>query len=152
MIKEQFAKNLHRAVSERGVKQVELANAVNVPPTTVSGWFRGAHYPDLEKLIEVCDYLDMAVGDLLGDTRAQSLLNYGEYAVHLKTLEDIIKKQKEYISNLEDENKEYEMAVNALENELRADEGMCEVAVNEFVSDFVKGVKDVGVKKITVEF
>lgn len=148
MIKGQFAKNLHKAVSERGVKQVELANAVNVPPTTVSGWFRGAHYPDLEKLMEICDYLDMAVGDLLGDTRAQSLLKYGEYAVRLKNLEDIIEKQKEYISKLEDENEEYEMVVNALENELRADEGMCEVAVNEFVSDFVKELKEAGVKEV----
>lgn len=33
MIKGQFAKNLHKAVSERGIKQVELAKVLEVPPT-----------------------------------------------------------------------------------------------------------------------
>ena len=50
MIKGQFAKNLHKAVSERGIKQVELAKVLEVPPTTVNGWMRGAHLPDIEKL------------------------------------------------------------------------------------------------------
>lgn len=56
MIKGQFAKNLHKAVSERGIKQVELAKVLEVPPTTVNGWMRGAHLPDIEKLMEICDY------------------------------------------------------------------------------------------------
>ena len=34
MIKGQFTKNLHKAVSERGIKQVELAKVLEVPPTT----------------------------------------------------------------------------------------------------------------------
>lgn len=34
MIKGQFAKNLHKAVSERGIKQVELAKVLEVPPTS----------------------------------------------------------------------------------------------------------------------
>ena len=50
MIKGQFAKNLHKAVSERGIKQVELAKVLEVPPTTVNGWMRGAHLPDIEEV------------------------------------------------------------------------------------------------------
>lgn len=69
MIKGQFAKNLHKAVSERGIKQVELAKVLEVPPTTVNGWMRGAHLPDIEKLMEICDYLEMPVGEMLGDHR-----------------------------------------------------------------------------------
>ena len=48
-----FGRRLHKALSERGIKQVELARAVGVPPTTISGWFRGAHEPDFEKLLKI---------------------------------------------------------------------------------------------------
>lgn len=65
--KEGFARNLHRAVCNKGIKQVELANALHLPPTTVNGWFRGAHYPDLEQLLELCNYLKVSVGELLGE-------------------------------------------------------------------------------------
>ena len=62
MIKGQFAKNLHKAVSERGIKQVELAKVLEVPPTTVNGWMRGAHLLDIEKLMEIC------VNEFIADT------------------------------------------------------------------------------------
>lgn len=42
---------------------------LEVPPTTVNGWMRGAHLPDIEKLMEICDYLEMPVGEMLGDHR-----------------------------------------------------------------------------------
>lgn len=80
MIKGQFAKNLHKAVSERGIKQVELAKVLEVPPTTVNGWMRGAHLPDIEKLMEICDYLEMPVGEMLGDHRH---INDGEIASYI---------------------------------------------------------------------
>ena len=38
MIKGQFAKNLHKAVSERGIKQVELAKVLEVP-VVVPGYY-----------------------------------------------------------------------------------------------------------------
>ena len=100
MIKGQFAKNLHKAVSERGIKQVELAEAVNVPPTTVSGWFRGAHYPDLDKLMEIGEYLDMPVGALLGDKRCHTLYSMDD---KFEKLAKVALMQKEYIEKLEQE-------------------------------------------------
>lgn len=66
MIKDVFGKNLHKALSERGIKQVELSRAIDVPPTTVNGWIRGAHLPDLETLQAICDYLKMPVVEILG--------------------------------------------------------------------------------------
>ena len=130
MIKGQFAKNLHKAVSERGIKQVELAKVLEVPPTTVNGWMRGAHLPDIEKLMEICDYLEMPVGEMLGDHRHINDLD------EVKHLMDVSLKQKAYIENLD----------------LDADEGLAEICVNEFIADTIKAVKDAGVKKITVEF
>lgn len=136
MIKGQFAKNLHKAVSERGIKQVELAKVLEVPPTTVNGWMRGAHLPDIEKLMEICDYLEMPVGEMLGDHRHINDLD------EVKHLMDVSLKQKAYIENLEAE----------LMSDLDADEGLAEICVNEFIADTIKAVKDAGVKKITVEF
>lgn len=94
MIKGQFAKNLHKAVSERGIKQVELAKVLEVPPTTVNGWMRGAHLPDIEKLMEICDYLEMPVGEMLGDHRHINDLD------EVKHLMDVSLKQKAYTEDV----------------------------------------------------
>lgn len=149
MIKGLFAKNLHKAVSERGIKQVELAGVLNVPATTVNGWMRGAHLPDIEKLMEICEYLDIPVGVLIGDKRSAVDV---DTRIYIKKLEGIVENQKSYIDNLEDELKDYELQIEALKSELDADEGIGEICVNEFVLDTAKVVKDAGVKKITIEF
>lgn len=62
-----FAKNLHRALSQRSIKQVDFARVLEVPPTTVSGWIRGAHEPSIDMLLKVCNYLNIPVGEMVGD-------------------------------------------------------------------------------------
>lgn len=119
---------------------------LEVPPTTVNGWMRGAHLPDIEKLMEICDYLEMPVGEMLGDHRH---INYLDEVKHLM---DVSLKQKAYIENLEAELNECKMLNNQLMSDLDADEGLAEICVNEFIADTIKAVKDAGVKKITVEF
>ena len=66
----------------------ELAKVLEVPPTTVNGWMRGAHLPDIEKLMEICDYLEMPVGEMLGDHRHINDLD------EVKHLMDVSLKQK----------------------------------------------------------
>lgn len=82
-IKRDFAKRLHKAISERGIKQVELAHAVGVPATTVSGWFRGVHSPDYEKLVKLCSYLGMSVSELVEDKPSDK-----RGVAHLEIMED----------------------------------------------------------------
>ena len=113
---------------------------------TVNGWMRGAHLPDIEKLMEICDYLEMPVGEMLGDHRHINDLD------EVKHLMDVSLKQKAYIENLEAELNECKMLNNQLMSDLDADEGLAEICVNEFIADTIKAVKDAGVKKITVEF
>lgn len=127
-------------------QQRELAKVLEVPPTTVNGWMRGAHLPDIEKLMEICDYLEMPVGEMLGDHRHINDLD------EVKHLMDVSLKQKAYIENLEAELNECKMLNNQLMSDLDADEGLAEICVNEFIADTIKAVKDAGVKKITVEF
>lgn len=126
--------------------ELELAKVLEVPPTTVNGWMRGAHLPDIEKLMEICDYLEMPVGEMLGDHRHINDLD------EVKHLMDVSLKQKAYIENLEAELNECKMLNNQLMSDLDADEGLAEICVNEFIADTIKAVKDAGVKKITVEF
>ena len=105
MIKGQFAKNLHKAVS------------------------------DIEKLMEICDYLEMPVGEMLGDHRHINDLD------EVKHLMDVSLKQKAYIENLEAELNECKMLNNQLMSDLDADEGLAEICVNEFIADTIKAVR-----------
>lgn len=126
-IKNMFSKNLHKAISERGIKQVELAKAVKVPPTTVSGWFRGVHYPDLDKLMEICRYLDIPVGDLLGDPKHYTLYSMDD---DFEKLAKVTLMEKEYIEKLE----------KALER--------CDDALSLW--DYIMTMKKAGVKELTI--
>lgn len=93
-----------------------------------------------------CDYLEMPVGEMLGDHRHINDLD------EVKHLMDVSLKQKAYIENLEAELNECKMLNNQLMSDLDVDEGLAEICVNEFIADTIKAVKDAGVKKITVEF
>ena len=134
---------LHDLAESDGVGQ----NATRVLSLSViDGWMRGAHLPDIEKLMEICDYLEMPVGEMLGDHRHINDLD------EVKHLMEVSLKQKAYIENLEAELNECKMLNNQLMSDLDADEGLAEICVNEFIADTIKAVKDAGVKKITVEF
>ena len=105
MIKGQFAKNLHKAVSERGIKQVELAKVLEVPPTTVNGWMRGAHLPDIEKLMEICDYLEMPVGEMLGDHRHINDLDEVKHLIPNRGIQPIINQLRGYKKKIKKDGK-----------------------------------------------
>lgn len=152
MIRDKFCKNLHKVLSERGIKQVDLSNALNVPLTTVNGWMRGNHLPDLEMLYEICEFLDIAVGELIGDSR------HPVKSDSIDHMRDIIEKQIKHIKNLEneckklqDKNNEHLMIEDELMRQIKADEGMCEVARYEMGQDILKAIKDIGVSEITVK-
>ena len=51
---------------EKGITQEELAKVLGVNKATVSGWECGRNYPSVEKLIELCKYLDVSSDCLFG--------------------------------------------------------------------------------------
>jgi class 3 adenylate cyclase len=53
---------------KRGLKQINLANALQVSPQAVSKWERGANYPDTDVLIKMARLFDVTVDYLLGIT------------------------------------------------------------------------------------
>lgn len=146
MIKGQFAKNLHKALSEKEVKQVDLAGALNVPPTTVSGWVRGAHYPDLDKLLELCDYLNIPVGELVGDKLYVDVSKVMK--IETKQALEKVGKQEQYIRALEAENKELKAEL----DELSSLTGNGESCVTDTLQDTLTSLNNAGVSKMILEF
>lgn len=61
----QFAKQLKKYRSIHNVSAKELADKLNIAPTTVSMWECGKNFPDVLKLVELCDILSVSVDEIL---------------------------------------------------------------------------------------
>lgn len=66
----QFGELLSELRKDRKLTQKELATAIFVTPGTISNYEIGAHFPDVEKLIELADFFDVTTDYLLGRTTA----------------------------------------------------------------------------------
>lgn len=56
---------IRKARRSKGMKQTELADALNVHPNTVSNWERGVHVPQDLELESIARELGVAVSDLV---------------------------------------------------------------------------------------
>lgn len=137
-----FSKNLHKALSCKAIKQVDFANAIKVPPTTLSGWLRGAHEPSIDMLLTVCNYLSIPVGEMLGDKN--SYVNTGaqntRYEAEIKDLHRMLDKMAE-------ENAKYKTRSFDLERKLEE----AERSGNKYRS-MIETLKEDGAKEITLKF
>jgi transcriptional regulator with XRE-family HTH domain len=61
-----FAERFDRIMTVRDVQNQELARAIFVAPTTVSGWRNGWRMPDLQNLFFICCALQISSDYLLG--------------------------------------------------------------------------------------
>lgn len=62
-----------RSLREKhGLKQINLANALQVSPQAVSKWEKGANFPDIPVLLKIAKLFDVSVDYLLGTTEAGS--------------------------------------------------------------------------------
>lgn len=62
-----------RSLREKhGLKQVNLANALQVSSQAVSKWEKGANFPDISLLLKIARLFDVSVDYLLGTTEAES--------------------------------------------------------------------------------
>lgn len=52
----------------KAITQQQLADALNVARSTVSGWEVGRNEPDLESCVQICQLLKVSLNDLLGAT------------------------------------------------------------------------------------
>jgi transcriptional regulator with XRE-family HTH domain len=57
---------------KHGLKQINLANALQVSPQAVSKWEKDANYPDMETLKKIARLFDVSTDFLLGNTERES--------------------------------------------------------------------------------
>ena len=60
----------------RGLTQQEFADMLFIVPQTVSKWERGASYPDVFKLREICRVLNVSISDMLDEMSLHSSEDY----------------------------------------------------------------------------
>jgi transcriptional regulator with XRE-family HTH domain len=65
-----IGQKIRRLREKHGLKQINLANALQVSPQAVSKWERGAAHPDIPMLLKVAALFDVSTDYLLGTTAA----------------------------------------------------------------------------------
>ena len=67
-----FMKTLRK---EKGITQEQFAETLNVARRTVSRWETGSNMPDLAVLIEIADYYEVELRELLDGERRSANMN-----------------------------------------------------------------------------
>lgn len=89
-----IGKNLQELRKQKGMTQEQLAEHFNVARRTVSRWETGSNMPDLDILIEMSDFYDVDLRDLLDGERTEekmdremkeTVLKVAEYSTEEKT-------------------------------------------------------------------
>lgn len=65
-IRKTIAENIRKICSLKGIRQVEIAEAMGVSQGTVSNWFKGTNSIDIENLASLCDYLGVSLDQIYG--------------------------------------------------------------------------------------
>lgn len=64
-----FATNLKRERTNRGITQHELAMGVHVAQNTVSDWEQCKSYPSIDKIYDVANFFKISVNTLISDAQ-----------------------------------------------------------------------------------
>lgn len=83
VIEMKFEENLRELRKQRGMSQEELAEQLNISRQSVSKWENGSAYPELDKLMQLCELFQCKIDDLLyGEVKEQGLLHKDVYDKH----------------------------------------------------------------------
>ncbi|MBP5152751.1 MAG: helix-turn-helix domain-containing protein [Lachnospiraceae bacterium] len=73
-----LSENIRKFRKERGLTQEKLAEALGVTPGAVYKWESGLSVPELDMLVDIADFFDTSVDDLIGyrikDNRLRSMM------------------------------------------------------------------------------
>lgn len=61
--------------NEKGLTQEQLADRLGITGKSVSKWERGVNMPDIEKLEQLCDVLDITIAELLNGKKSDFTFN-----------------------------------------------------------------------------
>ncbi len=93
----QFSENLKRIRKEHNLSQEELADELGVSRQSISKWESSQAYPEMDKIIMICNKFDLNLDDLLhkdikevkGEEESKKKLNNSIYSF-LKNITDTI--------------------------------------------------------------
>ena len=61
--------------NEKGITQEQFAEVLNVSGRTVSRWETGANMPDISLLVEIADYFDVSIPEIINGERKSEKMN-----------------------------------------------------------------------------
>ena len=70
-----FLKELRK---EKGITQEQLAEVLHVSGRTVSRWETGSNMPDISILIDIADYYDISIPEIINGERKSEIMNKEE--------------------------------------------------------------------------
>lgn len=86
-----FEVNLRELRKQHGLSQEELAEQLSVSRQAVSKWENGSAYPELDKLMLLCELFQCKMDDLLnGEVKEQGLLSKAVYEQHENKMSKLI--------------------------------------------------------------
>lgn len=65
-IKETIRENLKTACRVKKVKNIDIANYMGVSQGSVTNWFKGSNFIDIENLYKLCQYLNITLDQVFG--------------------------------------------------------------------------------------
>lgn len=83
-----FGKKLKDALTSAGLKQVDLADKLDVNASAVSQWINGKDFPEDSRLPEICRILNIAESYFVRDE--QDSMTAGEFLDLLENNKDVI--------------------------------------------------------------
>lgn len=89
-----FLKKLRK---EKGIAQEQLAEILNVSGRTVSRWETGNNMPDISILVDIADYYDISIPEIISGERKSEIMNKEEERKIAKTMSDYATTEKEKI-------------------------------------------------------
>lgn len=80
-VKETFWEILPIKMKEAGVRQVDLANALDLNKATVSCWLSRKSFPEMNNIQRIADVLNCKTDELLGRKLPESDINFDKLLV-----------------------------------------------------------------------
>lgn len=73
-----FIDNLKRIMSQKNIKQTDIAYKTGFPLSTISSWYNGQSYPRVDKMQKLADVLDVSMKELTDENASENIPEHFE--------------------------------------------------------------------------
>lgn len=87
---------LKRLRKEKGITQEQMAEALNVSGRTVSRWENGSNMPDISLLVDIAEFYDVSIPEIISGERKSEIMNKEEKEL-ARSMSDYATTEKEII-------------------------------------------------------